>query len=50
MYEIDDLSPFRGIVRACILGLILWAAFITTVRGVGYKIADVLQPVGARER
>jgi DNA-binding response OmpR family regulator len=26
------------------------AAFITTVRGVGYKIADVLQPVGARER
>jgi len=26
------------------------AGFITTVRGVGYKIADVLQPVGARER
>lgn len=26
------------------------ANFITTVRGVGYKIADALQPVGARER
>jgi len=26
------------------------AGFITTVRGVGYKIADTLQPVGARER
>jgi len=26
------------------------ASFITTVRGVGYKIADVLQPVGVRER
>jgi DNA-binding response OmpR family regulator len=26
------------------------ANFITTVRGVGYKIAEALQPVGARER
>jgi len=26
------------------------AGFITTVRGVGYKIADALQPIGARER
>jgi len=26
------------------------ANFITTVRGVGYKIADALTPVGARER